>query len=519
MEHAILVVSIIVQIGLGAYILFRDPKSWMNRLFAACMVAYSLSSFVGLYRLVATNERTASFLVMLTSIIIFVWNGTLIALAIIAIFYREQFNKHTTWILGGPIGIAILLTIVELSVYLNLPDKTAIVRAIPGIGIYYSNAQAFPVWQWGVGYAMLWAGISLVLLANIIIRRPGVERNSAAILGASILISAVLGFVGSRILSGSLGISIPSLAATLLAVAFGYTIVRHRLFSTEEVALELMLDNLHDGVVVLQSDQAVLNCNQSAIDLLGLAGRSVHNWHIDRVLENSALPRAVWRNLWSRLEKDQKATSETQYTLDGTERVVVNEVTVVRDPLGQVQGYVWMVHDVTELRRTRQEIDARNAELQNALDELQVTIESQDQLLKAIQALSAPTVPVIQGIVVMPLSGQIDSDRAKGIIDSLLVGISDHEAQVAIIDITGVPVVDTFVAQYLIQAARAASLMGCRPILVGIRPEIAQVLVQLGIDMGEVPTFSDLQSGVEYALRVLGVKLVHAPTRRSAAVR
>jgi rsbT co-antagonist protein RsbR len=124
----------------------------------------------------------------------------------------------------------------------------------------------------------------------------------------------------------------------------------------------------------------------------------------------------------------------------------------------------------------------------------------------------------MQGIIVMPLSGQIDSDRAQRIIDNLLAGIEEHDAKIAILDITGAPVVDTIVAQYLIRAARAASLMGCRPLLVGIRPEIAMVLVELGIDMEGLMTFSDLQSGVEYALRALGMTLSRASTTSIHAI-
>ena len=82
----------------------------------------------------------------------------------------------------------------------------------------------------------------------------------------------------------------------------------------------------------------------------------------------------------------------------------------------------------------------------------------------------------------------------------------------------GVPVVDTVVAQYLVRAARAASLMGCRPFLVGIRPEIAMVLVELGIDMEGLVTFSDLQSGVEHALRALGIVLVKGAAKPIHAV-
>jgi rsbT co-antagonist protein RsbR len=124
----------------------------------------------------------------------------------------------------------------------------------------------------------------------------------------------------------------------------------------------------------------------------------------------------------------------------------------------------------------------------------------------------------MQGIIVMPLSGQIDSERARRIIDNLLAGIEEHDAKIAILDITGVPVVDTVVAQYLVRAARAASLMGCRPFLVGIRPEIAMVLVELGIDMEGLMTFSDLQSGVEHALRALGMVLVKAAAKPIHAI-
>jgi len=185
----------------------------------------------------------------------------------------------------------------------------------------------------------------------------------------------------------------------------------------------------------------------------------------------------------------------------------LNEAMPVFDNLRQVQGYLWIIHDVTDARRSQQELEARNAELRVAMSELQATNDAQGELLETIRILSAPAVPVLQGIIVLPLSGPIHSDRASLITENLLSGIRAHRAKVAIIDITGVPDVDTSVANYLIRAARAGALMGCRPVLVGIRPEIAQVLVELGIDMGDMQTFSDLQSGVEHALRILGRKL------------
>src|SRR5699024_4226668 len=98
----------------------------------------------------------------------------------------------------------------------------------------------------------------------------------------------------------------------------------------------------------------------------------------------------------------------------------------------------------------------------------------------ALKELSAPLIPVIENITIMPLIGTVDTERAKLIIDNLLEGVIKHHSEVVLIDITGVPVVDTMVAHHIIQAAEAVRLVGATCILVGIRPEIAQTIVNLG---------------------------------------
>lgn len=120
----------------------------------------------------------------------------------------------------------------------------------------------------------------------------------------------------------------------------------------------------------------------------------------------------------------------------------------------------------------------------------------------ALQELSAPLIPVIDQITVMPLVGTIDTDRAKLIMENLLEGVIRHNAQVVLIDITGVPVVDTMVAHHIIQAAEAVRLIGSKCILVGIRPEIAQTIVNLGIDLGKFTTKSSLRKGFHTALEI-----------------
>lgn len=126
----------------------------------------------------------------------------------------------------------------------------------------------------------------------------------------------------------------------------------------------------------------------------------------------------------------------------------------------------------------------------------------------ALKELSAPLIPVMDNITVMPLIGTIDTERAKLIMENLLEGAMEHNAEVVLIDITGVPVVDTMVAHHIIQAAEAVRLIGATCILVGIRPEIAQTIVNLGIDLGEFITKSSLKKGFTAALRITNRKIV-----------
>lgn len=125
----------------------------------------------------------------------------------------------------------------------------------------------------------------------------------------------------------------------------------------------------------------------------------------------------------------------------------------------------------------------------------------------ALQELSAPLIPVMDNITIMPLIGTIDTERAKLIMENVLEGVIKHNSEVVLMDITGVPVVDTMVAHHIIQAAEAVRLVGATCILVGIRPEIAQTIVNLGIDLGKFPTKSSLKKGFQKALEITNRKV------------
>ncbi len=127
------------------------------------------------------------------------------------------------------------------------------------------------------------------------------------------------------------------------------------------------------------------------------------------------------------------------------------------------------------------------------------------QQQEAIRELSTPILPLrADGLLVLPIIGVIDTQRARQLTEQLLNGIREHRARVVVLDITGVPIVDSKVANHLIQTVQASRLMGATVIISGLSPEIAQTLVTIGVDLAGLSTVVDLMAGVEMADRLLG---------------
>jgi rsbT co-antagonist protein RsbR len=128
------------------------------------------------------------------------------------------------------------------------------------------------------------------------------------------------------------------------------------------------------------------------------------------------------------------------------------------------------------------------------------------QQQEAIRELSVPVLQIRPQMLILPLVGVIDSSRARQLIESLLMAIRDHRAKGIVIDVTGVPLVDTAVANHLLQASKAAQLMGAEVVITGISSAMAQTLVGLGTTLPDAATMIDLQEGVEQIERALGVR-------------
>ncbi|MGW5158933.1 STAS domain-containing protein [Nonomuraea wenchangensis] len=165
------------------------------------------------------------------------------------------------------------------------------------------------------------------------------------------------------------------------------------------------------------------------------------------------------------------------------------------DDVTALRGYIWLSRHIDDLGLFTFEtfVSARE----------KIITDQAEQLLE----LSTPVVKLWDGILAVPLVGTLDSARTQVVMEKLLQGLVETGSEHAVIDITGVPAVDTQVAQHLLKAVVAARLMGAECVISGIRPQIAHTIVTLGIEFGDIVTKSSLADALAYALRKSGVQV------------
>ncbi|HEX4808047.1 MAG TPA: STAS domain-containing protein [Bryobacteraceae bacterium] len=155
------------------------------------------------------------------------------------------------------------------------------------------------------------------------------------------------------------------------------------------------------------------------------------------------------------------------------------------------------------------------------LETMEVFQKTREEIIRRQQQelleLSTPVVRLWDNILALPLIGTLDSARTQIVMQNLLEAVVSHSAAIAIIDITGVPTVDTLVAQHLLKTVAAARLMGADCIISGIRPQIAQTIIHLGVDLSDVVTKATLADAFQLALRKLGYGLATATGRSEKA--
>ena len=191
---------------------------------------------------------------------------------------------------------------------------------------------------------------------------------------------------------------------------------------------------------------------------------------------------------------------EVRYTAPVGDQIFENLYTPITDEDGNVPYMLGISFDVTHRETAAEE----RRQLQQQI------IDAQQQ---ALLDLSTPIIPIMDRVLIMPIIGTVDSHRARDIMRAVLQGISRHRAKMVIMDITGVPLVDTGVADHLNKTIQAARLKGAHTIVTGVSDAVAETVIDLGIDWSRVETLRDLQTGLVMALRMLGYEINKTKTQ------
>lgn len=176
-----------------------------------------------------------------------------------------------------------------------------------------------------------------------------------------------------------------------------------------------------------------------------------------------------------------------------------------KDEIGQLaRSFNAMLNGLQQAQQERltyqatleQRVVERTRDLENTMGELKASLDARNELAATVRALSTPIIPVRRDALVMPLVGLLDTERSEMLITTLLNTVEQQRARAVIIDVTGVPLIDTATAQSLLQATAMLRLLGAQTVLVGLRPELAQTIVSLGVDLSSLHVQADLEAGI-----------------------
>lgn len=252
------------------------------------------------------------------------------------------------------------------------------------------------------------------------------------------------------------------------------------------------------GVMAITTTGQVVFCNDEMRKMFGIHGELAQlpdaRSLLERMRELFADPEGLWTvvaSVRAGEREDWHGVVELRdgRLLDLTVRLLLHD--------GLCLGRLWMCRDITEQRKSQEAQQKSEASLR-------AVVQEQERLIATIREIGTPVLPIYNRVLVLPLVGHIESTRSAHLMDALLESIQHHQASVVIIDITGVSLVDTSVANSLIQSTQAAALLGAHCVLVGISAAVSRTIVHLGVDLTQVTTRRDLQAGFAFALHYLG---------------
>jgi len=265
-----------------------------------------------------------------------------------------------------------------------------------------------------------------------------------------------------------------------------------------------MTTALERSTAVIEFDPrgTILRCNERVLDIMGYQHDEVIGKHHRIFARPEHSASSEYLDFWASLAAGDFVPGRFErLRKDGSCVWLEASYNPIFDQKGNVIRVVKFATDITESVRANEEIDIKAKALAVALEQAQESEQIRDEMDRALQEMSTPVTPIWDGILLLPLVGVVDSTRTDDVMRKTLLRISEHQSKIFILDISGVPTVDTAVANQLVKITKATRFMGCETIISGLSPTIAHTMVDLGVDVGEVRTTSTLRDAFRIALK------------------
>jgi methyl-accepting chemotaxis protein len=280
-----------------------------------------------------------------------------------------------------------------------------------------------------------------------------------------------------------------------------------------------MVKALERSTAVIEFDPSgtILHCNDNFLDLMGYQLDDLVGRHHRIFAKPDHAASQDYRDFWASLAAGDIVPGQFErLRQDGSSVWLEASYNPIFDLEGNVVRVVKFATDITENIRAKQEIEAKAKALAIALDQAQESERIRDEMDRTLQEMSTPVTPIWDGILLLPLVGVVDSTRTDDVMRKTLNKISENQSKIFIHDISGVPTVDTAVANQLVKITKATRFMGCETIISGLSASIAHTMVDLGVDVGEVRTTSTLRDAFRIGLQQVADLNGNGMTRREA---
>jgi len=263
------------------------------------------------------------------------------------------------------------------------------------------------------------------------------------------------------------------------------------------------------AVIEFNPDGTIRKANDIFLELMGYSLEEIAGQHHQIFVEKQEAESEGYREFWQALSRGECQRAQfRRLNKKGGEVWLEAAYNPILDASGKLAAVLKFAYDITETYNlASSKISEKTAQLEVALEESRQTEKARLKTLEALHEMSTPVTAIWDGILLLPIVGIVDRSRSEDIMAAVLSGIRESQAKEFILDISGVGVVDTSVANYLINIAKAASLMGCHTTISGISPDIALTMTQLGIQTGNLSTTSTMMNALKSALKQLGMEL------------